>query len=47
VTIPQKFDFFVSRRGSVAAVAREVVGIVTEKGYKVMVQDYDIPWTGE
>jgi tetratricopeptide (TPR) repeat protein len=37
------FDFFLSRRGSVAAVAREVTDVLTEKGYKVLVQDYDIP----
>jgi tetratricopeptide (TPR) repeat protein len=37
------FDFFLSRRGSVAAVAREVENILTEQGYKVFVQDYDIP----
>ena len=37
------FDFFLSRRGSVAAVAREVENILTEHGYKVFVQDYDIP----
>jgi tetratricopeptide (TPR) repeat protein len=37
------FDFFLSRRGSVAAVAREVEDILTEQGYKVFVQDYDIP----
>ena len=37
------FDFFLSRRGSVAAVAREVENVLTEKGYKVFVQDYDIP----
>jgi hypothetical protein len=38
-----KFDFFLSRRGSVAAVAREVADVLTEKGYAVLVQDYDIP----
>ena len=37
------FDFFLSRRGSVAAVAREVENTLSEKGYKVFVQDYDIP----
>ena len=35
--------FFFSRRGSVATVAREVADVLTEKGYKVIVQDYDIP----
>ena len=39
----QRYDFFLSRRGSVAAVAREVADVLTEKGYKVLVQDYDIP----
>ena len=39
-----EFDFFVSRRGSVAAVAREVENVLSEKGYKVFVQDYDIPF---
>jgi tetratricopeptide (TPR) repeat protein len=38
----ERYDFFLSRRGSVAAVAREVTDILTEKGYKVFVQDYDI-----
>jgi len=38
-----KFDFFLSRRGSVATVAREVENVLTDKGYKVFVQDYDIP----
>ena len=32
-----------SRRGSVAAIAREVADVLTERGYKVLVQDYDIP----
>src|SRR6266480_2884752 len=38
------FDFFLSRRGSVAPIAREVTDVLTEKGYKVGVQDYDIPF---
>jgi tetratricopeptide (TPR) repeat protein len=38
-----EFDFFLSRRGSVAVVAREVENVLAEKGYKVFVQDYDIP----
>jgi hypothetical protein len=37
-----EFDFFFSRRGSVAAVAREVADVLIEKGYQVIVQDYDI-----
>jgi hypothetical protein len=28
----EQYDFFLSRRGSVAAVAREVAGVLTEKG---------------
>src|SRR5262245_5701851 len=39
----ERYDFFLSRRGSVAAIAREVTDVLTEKGYKVLVQDYDIP----
>src|SRR3984893_2622924 len=41
--LDQRYDFFLSRRGSVASVAREVADVLTEKGYKVLVQDYDIP----
>lgn len=37
-------DFFLSRRGSVATVAREVADVLAERGYKVLVQDYDIPY---
>jgi hypothetical protein len=39
----QRYDFFLSRRGAVAAVAREVADVLTERDYKVLVQDYDIP----
>ena len=39
----EHFDFFLSRRGSVAALAREVNDVLIEKGYRVFVQDYDIP----
>ena len=39
----EKFDFFLSRRGSVAAMAREVADVLIERGYKVVVQDYDFP----
>jgi TIR domain len=42
-TLEGRFDFFLSRRGSVAAVAREVADVLTGEGYKVAVQDYDIP----
>src|SRR5262245_18675573 len=38
-----QYDFFLSRRGSVAAIAQEVTNVLTEKGYRVFVQDYDIP----
>ncbi len=41
----ERFDFFLSRRGSVAAIAREVTDVLTEKGYRVFVQDYDVPFT--
>jgi hypothetical protein len=41
----QRADFFISRRGSVAAIAREVEQVLAERGYKVIVQDYDIPLT--
>src|SRR6266436_9720904 len=39
----ERYDFFLSRRGSVAAIAQEVTDVLTEKGYRVLVQDYDIP----
>jgi tetratricopeptide (TPR) repeat protein len=39
----ERYDFFLSRRGSVAAIAREVTDVLTEKGYRVFIQDYDIP----
>jgi tetratricopeptide (TPR) repeat protein len=39
----ERYDFFLSRRGSVAAIAQEVADVLTEKGYRVFVQDYDIP----
>jgi tetratricopeptide (TPR) repeat protein len=41
----ERYDFFLSRRGSVAAIAREVTDVLIEKGYSVFVQDYDIPLT--
>src|SRR5271163_2882813 len=41
----ERSDFFLSRRGSVAAAAREVDDTLTGKGYGVLVQDYDIPVT--
>ena len=39
----ERYDFFLSRRGSVATIAQEVTDVLTEKGYRVFVQDYDIP----
>jgi hypothetical protein len=39
----ERYDFFLSRRGSVAAIACEVADVLREKGYRVLVQDYDIP----
>src|SRR5262245_31023585 len=39
----ERYDFFLSRRGSVAAVAQEVTDVLKENGYRVFIQDYDIP----
>ncbi len=41
--VGERFDFFLSRRGSVAAVAQEVSDVLTAADYKVIVEDYDIP----
>jgi TIR domain/Tetratricopeptide repeat len=41
----ERYDFFLSRRGSVAHVAQEVANVLTDKGYKVLIQDYDIPFS--
>src|SRR3984893_11953360 len=41
----ERYDFFLSRRGSVAAIAQEVTDVLKEKGYRVFTQDYDIPIT--
>src|SRR6266487_4012841 len=38
-----RYDFFLSRRGSVASIAREVEQVLAEKGYSILTQDYDIP----
>src|SRR5262245_31762395 len=35
------YDFFLSRRGSVAAIAQEVTDVLAGSGYEVVVQDYD------
>jgi tetratricopeptide (TPR) repeat protein len=40
--VAERFDFFLSRRGSIAAVAQEVADVLTAADYKVFVQDYDI-----
>src|SRR5262245_54829914 len=39
----ERYDFFLSRRGSVTAVAQEVEQVLAEKGYSVLTQDYNIP----
>jgi hypothetical protein len=41
--IAERFDFFLSRRGSVAAVTQEVADVLAAADYKVFGQDYDIP----
>jgi TIR domain len=41
----EHYDFFLSRRGSLAIIAQEATDVLTEKGYRVFVQDYDIPIT--
>ena len=43
VSAGDRYDFFLSRRGSVAAVASEVADVLTDKGYRVLVEDYDFP----
>ena len=40
------YDFFVSRRGSAAAVAKEVAEVLESEGYRVVVQDFDFPVGG-
>ena len=41
-----QYDFFLSRRGSVAAAAQEVADILIAAGHKVKVQDYDFHASG-
>jgi tetratricopeptide (TPR) repeat protein len=41
----ERYDFFLSRRGSVATIAQEVTDVLKENGYRVFTQDYDIPIT--
>jgi tetratricopeptide (TPR) repeat protein len=38
----ERYDFFLSRRGSVATIAREVTDVLKDQGSNVFVQDYDI-----
>jgi hypothetical protein len=40
-----RYDFFLSRRGSVAAIAQEVTDVLKENGYRLFTQDYDIAIT--
>src|SRR5262245_22639465 len=40
----ERYDFFLSRRGSVAAIAQEVEQVLVEKGYRGLTQDYDFPF---
>jgi hypothetical protein len=42
---PGEYDFFLSRRGSVAHIAQEVANVLKQNGYKVLTQDYDNPIT--
>ncbi len=39
--VADQYDFFLSRRGSVAEIAQEVADVLIEYGYRVIVQDYD------
>jgi hypothetical protein len=41
----ERYDFFLSRRGSVATIAQEVTDVLKDNGYRVFTQDYDIPLT--
>jgi tetratricopeptide (TPR) repeat protein len=41
----ERYDFFLSRRGSVATIAQEVSDVLKDNGYRVFTQDYDIPLT--
>jgi hypothetical protein len=42
--LADRYDFFLSRRGSVAAIAQEVADVLMEQGHKVCVQDYDFKY---
>jgi hypothetical protein len=41
-----EFDFFLSRRGSIAGVAQEVADILEAEGFRVKLQDYDFAHGG-
>ena len=41
----ERYDFFLSRRVSVATIAQGVTYVLKENGYRVRTQDYDIPIT--
>jgi len=41
------FDFFLSRRGSVAAVAREVARVLEDAGFRILVRDHDFAAGGQ
>ena len=43
----ERYDFFLSRRGSVAAIAIEVTDVLKEKGYKVHVRGLRLPFRCE
>ena len=42
-----EYEYFVSRRGTVAAVAQEVADVLEGEGYAVKLQDYDFPASGQ
>jgi hypothetical protein len=41
------YDYFISRRGSIAALAREAADALESANYKVKVQDYDFTINGK
>jgi len=41
----ERYEFFLSRRGSVAHIAQEVANVLKQDGYKVLTQYYDNPIT--
>ena len=46
VATPYEYNFFISRRGTVATVAQEVADVLKEDGQKVLVQEYDAVYGG-